>query len=88
MSIVFATTITWSMAHGQEAPEPPASPEPPAEDRPSEAPPSLDDLLDIEAPGTESEDADGALAESDRRALDAALAEQEPEAAQIGRAHV
>lgn len=81
MSIVFATTITWSMAHGQEAPEPPASPEPPAEDRPSEAPPSLDDLLDIEAPGTESEDADGALAESDRRALDAALAEQEPEAA-------
>ena len=81
MLIVFATTTTWSVVHGQEAPEPPASPEPPAEDRPTEAPPSLDDLLDIEASGNESEDADGALAESDRRSLDAALAEQEPEAA-------
>ena len=47
--------------------------DPPRED----PPPSLDDLLDIEdGSSDEGSDADAAIAESDRRALDAALAEE------------
>ena len=60
---------------GAESPPPEKEVDPPQE----EAPPSLDDLLDIE--GEESKgggDSDAAITESDRRALDAALAEQEP----------
>lgn len=58
----------------QQVPEKEPS-EPPAE----EAPPSLDDLLDIEVADPEvGGDSDAAIEESDRRALDAALAEQEP----------
>jgi len=60
---------------GTEDPPPTKEVDPPQE----EAPPSLDDLLDIE--GEESKgggDSDAAITESDRRALDAALAEQEP----------
>lgn len=62
---------------------PPATPAvtPPAEpaETPPADPPSLDDLLDLEPePGAASSDADADVAESDRRALDAALAEQEP----------
>lgn len=65
----------------QEAPETPvASESTPPERTPEaepeeEAPPSLDDLLEIE--GTEG-DSDAAIAESDRRDLDAALAEEKP----------
>ena len=44
-----------------------------------EPPPSLDDLLEIEVEDSKgASDSDAAIAESDRRALDAALAEQEP----------
>lgn len=47
----------------------------PPTETPAADPPSLDDLLDLEP---ETGDADADVAESDRRALDAALAEQEP----------
>ena len=57
----------------------PAS-ETPVNDPPREdPPPSLDDLLDIEdGSSDEGSGADAAIAESDRRALDAALAEEKP----------
>lgn len=58
----------------QEAPEDP-TPTPPVREEEEEAPPSLDDLLEIE--GAEG-DSDAAIAESDRRDLDAALAEEKP----------
>lgn len=59
------------------APETPPVSEPATE--PAADPPSLDDLLEIEpGPSGETGDADADVAESDRRALDAALAEQEP----------
>lgn len=68
----------------ETSPVPPAMPPAePATDEPAETPPadppSLDDLLDLEPePGAATGDADADVAESDRRALDAALAEQEP----------
>ena len=76
--------VVVASAHSQDATKAPPSPgtevkkeesDPPVE----EAPPSLDDLLDLEDESSGGgEDADAAIAESDRRALDAALAEQEP----------
>lgn len=80
--------IAPSGALGMAVDDPPATPPaippatPPAADpadTPPADPPSLDDLLDLEPePGAASGDADAEVAESDRRALDAALAEQEP----------
>ncbi|MCP4837658.1 MAG: hypothetical protein GY895_23180 [Phycisphaera sp.] len=51
--------------------------ESPSEPPAGESPPSLDDLLDIEESTADGND-DAAIAESDRRSLDAALAEQKP----------
>ena len=81
-SIALAMTLGSARAHDDpKAPQPPPVPESDSVEDPSleDPPPSLDDLLDIEVPvsGTGG-DADAAIAESDRRALDAALAEQQP----------
>ena len=76
-----------SLAWGQDAPvvsppattpetDPPAVVQEDSETPKQEAAPSLDDLLDLEESG--DGDADAPIAESDRRALDAALAEEKP----------
>lgn len=81
MSIFTVLVAGTAPASGQETPPPPVEKPPAAEpeEKPVAPPPSLDDLLEIDpAPNAETGDADGDVAESDRRALDAALAEQEP----------
>lgn len=82
MSATLLVVAVSSRASAQDeppavAPETPPVSEPATE--PAADPPSLDDLLEIEpGPSGETGDADADVAESDRRALDAALAEQEP----------
>ncbi|MEE2973533.1 MAG: hypothetical protein VX672_10430 [Planctomycetota bacterium] len=74
VTILLVAALRGPVVGPQEVPEDPAS-TPPAPEKEEVPPPSLDDLLEIE--GAEG-DSDAAIAESDRRDLDAALAEEKP----------
>ena len=77
---VLVPVLLVSASTAQDGADPPSAGktvESPADPPAGETPPSLDDLLDIEDPEADGND-DAAIAESDRRSLDAALAEQKP----------